>query len=178
MLYSPRASVLTNTFPDNCILPMIKVHTRNNEPSPDGLAKLHEILGRRIDLEVIFETEALNILCSASGGHPRILMTLVRYACSYATNRFPKPIDVNAAERAISRLMNEFSRSIPEEHFPLLAQVFLSKRVNNDAPHRLMLHNLSVLEYMNGAPPWQDVQPVVQRLGKFQEALTSEGQTV
>ena len=101
-------------------------------------------------------------------------MTLVRNACTYAANRFPKPIDANAAERAISRLVSEFSRSIPEEHYPLLAQVYVRKQVNNDDSHRLMLQNLSVLEYMNGAPPWQDVQPVVQRLSKFQEALTGD----
>ncbi len=123
MFYSPRASVLANVFPDYRILPMIKVHTRNNTPAPDGLAKLREILARRIDLPLIFEEEGLDALCMASGGHPRILMTLVRNACTYAANRFPKPIDANAAERAISRLVSEFSRSIPEDHFPLLAQV-------------------------------------------------------
>ena len=172
MFYSPRASVLANVFPDYRILPMIKVHTRTNAPAPDGLEKLREMLARRIDLDVIFEEAALEALCSASGGHPRILMTLVRNACTYAANRFPKPIDANAAERAISRLVSEFSRSIPEEHFPLLAQVYVRKQVNNDDAHRLMLQNLSVLEYMNGAPPWQDVQPVVLRLNKFREALT------
>ncbi|MFO7633058.1 MAG: AAA family ATPase [Caldilinea sp.] len=171
MFYSPRASVLANVFPDYRILPMIKVHTRDNTPAPDGLAKLREILARRIDLSLIFEEEGLEALCTASGGHPRILMTLVRNACTYAANRFPQPIDANAAERAISRLVSEFSRSIPEDHFPLLAQVYRRKQVNNDDPHRLMLQNLSVLEYMNGAPPWQDVQPVVQRLDKFQEVL-------
>ena len=171
MFYSPRAGVLANVFPDYRILPMIKVHGRDNTPAPDGLAKLREILAQRIDLSLIFEEEGLAALCKASGGHPRILMTLVRNACTYAVNRFPKPIDANAAERAINRLVSEFSRSIPEEHFPLLVQVYRRKQVNNDDPHRLMLQNLSVLEYINGAPPWQDVQPVVVRLDKFQKVL-------
>jgi len=152
-------------------LVVIKVHGRDNTPAPDGLAKWREILAQRIDLSLIFEEEGLAALCKASGGHPRILMTLVRNACTYAVNRFPKPIDANAAERAINRLVSEFSRSIPEEHFPLLVQVYRRKQVNNDEPHRLMLQNLSVLEYINGAPPWQDVQPVVVRLDKFQKVL-------
>lgn len=65
---------------------MIKTRTQTNAPWPDGLHKLREVLGRRIDLADIFEPPALDRLCEASGGHPRILMTLVRNACSYATN--------------------------------------------------------------------------------------------
>lgn len=174
MFYSPRAGVLSNLFPDYQILPMIKTHTQTNVPWPEGLHMLREVLGRRIDLAAIFEPQALNLLCEASGGHPRILMTLVRNACGYAANRFPQPIDVNAAERAISRLVSEYSRSIPEDHLPLLASVYRRKQVINDDRHRLMLHNLSVLEYMNGAPPWHDVQPIVTRLDKFQDALNDD----
>jgi hypothetical protein len=37
-----------------------------------------------------------------------------------------------------------------------------------------MLYNLSVLEYLNGPPPWHDVHPAVRRLPKFQEALKRE----
>lgn len=37
-----------------------------------------------------------------------------------------------------------------------------------------MLYNLSVLEYINDAPPWHDVHPAVTKLPKFQEALRDE----
>lgn len=63
---------------------------------------------------------------------------------------------------------------IPEDHFRLLARVHLEKEIENDQPHRVMLHNQSVLEYLNGAPRWHDVHPVVLRLPKFQEALEDE----
>ena len=46
--------------------------------------------------------------------------------------------------------------------------------VENDVDHQLMLYNLSVLEYLNGPPPWYDVHPAVRRLPKFQEALERE----
>ncbi len=171
ILYSARASILTAIFPDCLTLPMIKVHAKNEEPWPDGLRIMRQILAERIDLDLVFEERALDMLGVESGGHPRILMTLVRYACQYAANRFPRPIDANAAERAIGRFTSEFSRSIPEEHFQLLAGVHKAKRCRNDDDHRLMLHNLSVLEYMNGLEPWHDVHPSVQRLAKFKEAL-------
>jgi hypothetical protein len=99
-------------------------------------------------------------------------MILVSYACRYAQDRYPRPIDRAAVEKAVARLVSEYSRMIPEEHFPMLARVHLTKRVENDQVHRMMLHNLTVLEYVNEAPPWHDVHPIVLRLPKFQEALT------
>jgi GTPase SAR1 family protein len=170
MFYSPQAAILSGIFPDNLILPMIKTSERNGDPCQAGRQTLRQILGSRIDLEGIFEEAALDLLCNTSGGHPRLLMTLVRNACGYAVNRMPRPIDLNAVERAVNRLVSEYSRAIPEEHFALLAQVHHNKQVENDDPHRLMLHNLSVLEYVNGGEPWHDVHPAVQRLEKFQRA--------
>lgn len=170
MFYSTQASILGSIFPDHLIMPMIKVHNRSDQPYPAGLAALRDILARRTDLAQVFDEAALSLLIAECGGHPRDLMTLVRYACRYAANRFPRPIDSNAAQRAVDRLVNDYGRMIPEEHFPLLVQVARSKQVENDDAHRLMLHNLSVLEYVNGAPVWHDVHPVVRRLPKFQEA--------
>ena len=115
----------------------------------------------------------MEALCAESGGHPRILMILVRYACEYAANRYPKPIDANAADRAIGRFTSEYSRSVPEEYFPLLAKVYRAKKCDNDDAYRDMLYNLMVLEYVNGREPWHDVHPSVQRLSKFQVALSN-----
>lgn len=172
-LYSKNVKVLTGIFPDCRVLPMIKTHTPDNQPWPEGLATLRRILGERIALDEVFEERALAALCAESGGHPRILMTLVRYACEYAANRFPKPIDAHAVERAVSRFTSEYSRSVPEEYFPLLVKVFRAKKCDNDDAYRDMLHNLIVLEYMNGLESWHDVHPSVQRLAKFQGALSN-----
>ena len=172
ILCSPRAQIMRGVFPDCLTLPMIKVHTRDNQPCLEGLDKMRQILGERIVLDEVFTEKALDMLCAESGGHPRLLMTLVRYATQYAADRYPRPISENVAERAIARLTSEFSRSIPEEHFSLLANVYRTKEIRNDDDHRLMLHNLSVLEYMNGQP-WYDVHPSVQRLAKFREACVN-----
>lgn len=179
MMYSPRASVLTSIFPDNLVLPMIKTHTRDGKAWDAGLAVMRQILEQRITLRQAFDENTLDLLCMQSGGHPRQLMTLVRNAALNADRqRKQSPlIEQRAVERALERLVSEYSRSIPEEHFPLLARVHLDKQVPNDDAHRLMLHNLSVLEYLNGSPPWHDVNPAVVRLAKFQEALADERQT-
>jgi hypothetical protein len=173
ILHSPNRSLLVELFPDRRTLPSIMSHTKDNQPWPEGLATLRRILAERIALDEVFEEQALEALCAESGGHPRTLMILVRYACEYAANRYPKPIDANAADRAIARFTSEYSRSVPEEYFPLLARVYRTKQCDNNDAYRDMLYNLMVLEYVNGREQWHDVHPSVQRLAKFQVALSN-----
>ena len=79
------------------------------------------------------------------------------------------PIDPMIAERAFRRLVNEYGRMVPDEHFDLLAEVAKNKQVRNDTQHQAMLYNLSVLEYMNG-DRWCDVHPAVRELAEFKNA--------
>ena len=175
VMYSDRATAVTSIFPDYQVLPMLKVRNRDGSEYPPGLGYLREILASRMDLRKLFDSGAAEDLCRASGGHPRDLMLLVRYACTYAPRDvWPRPITLGVVQRAESRLVAEYSRMVPEGHFPLLARVHLLKTVQNDEAHQLMLYNLSVLEYVNGAPPWHDVHPAVTKLPKFQRALQDE----
>jgi len=174
MLYSPRATQLASLFPSYQIVPMIRVRDPHDADVPDGLARLKDILMQRIDLDALCEPEAVDVLCRASGGHPRQLMALTTYAIDYADERAARPVTLAAAERAVGRLVAEYGRMIPEAHFPLLARVHRLKAVQNDADHQTMLYNLSVLEYTNGQPAWHDVHPVVLRLPKFKEAWERE----
>lgn len=175
VIYSDKATTVTAIFPDYQVLPMLKVKNRDGSDYTPGLEAVRRILASRIDLEVLFTSEAVDYLCRACGGHPRDLMILVRYACQYALGSvWPQPIALPAVRRAEARLVAEYGRMIPEDHFPLLARVFISKAIQNDDAHELMLYNLSVLEYINGAPPWHDVHPAVTHLPRFQEALSNE----
>lgn len=175
VMYSDRAKAVTAIFPDYQVLPMLKVKNRDGNDYAPGLGYLRDILASRIETETLFTAEAADYLCRASGGHPRDLMILVRYACTYAPRDvWPQPITLDIVRRAESRLVAEYSRMIPEKHFPLLARVHRLKTVQNDEDHELMLYNLSVLEYVNDAPPWHDVHPAVTKLPKFQKALYHE----
>ncbi len=175
MAYSPTATQLKAIFPCCVVVPMVNVTRREGGDHTEGLARLREMLARRMDLETVFTDEAVGYLCRVCGGHPRDLMRLVTYACIHAPrDRQPQPIDRQVAERAAAELIEEYSRLIPEDHYPKLARVHLRHVVENDADHQLMLYNLSVLEYLNGPPPWHDVHLAVSRLPKFQEALKRE----
>lgn len=174
MFYSPQASILRGIFPESMVVPMIKTRTRAGEAHEPGLEALRQMLAQRVALDEVFTHDALDRLCAACGGHPRDLMILVRYACRYAAERYPRPIDENATERAIGRLVSEYSRMVAAEHLPLLLDVHRRKEIRNNETHQTLLHNLSILSYMNGAPPWYDVHPIVLRLPKFR-ALLEDG---
>lgn len=174
LMYSDCATVVRSIFPRHHVLPMIKWHNRDNTPSEEGMTYLRALLQARLNLDLLCTSEAVDYLCRACGGHPRDLMILARQACEYAPRDvWPQPITLPVAQRAEADLVADYSRMIPEEHYPLLAQVYLQKEVRSDEAHELMLYNLTVLEYINGMPPWHDVHPIVLKLPKFQAALAA-----
>ncbi len=175
LMYSDRATVVQSIFPDCHVLPMIKVCDRENRPYQPGLDHLRDMLAARVDLDTLCTPDAVTYLCEASGGHPRDLMFMVRQACVYApSDVWPRPITLDVIKRAEAQLVATYSRMIPEAHYNLLAHVHMTKQVQADEAHELMLYNLSVLEYINGTPPWHDVHPAVRKLPKFQAALQEE----
>jgi hypothetical protein len=175
VIYSDKATAVTAIFPDYQVLPMIKISHEDGSDYSTGVGYLRDILGSRMDLDLLCSRHAVRHLCRVSGGHPRDLLVLVRYACTYAPrDEWPRPITLDVVRRAEARLVAEYNRMIPERHFPLLARVHLRKTVQNDEDHELMLYNLSVLEYINDASPWHDVHPAVTGLPRFQEALRLE----
>lgn len=184
MIYSPKATVLRNVFPDIRVLPMIKAHEPRAKGGGDleeGIERLRWILGQRLDLDALAESEAVTYLCRASGGHPRDLMTLVRHSIEYADETQEKPIRIAAAQRAEVRLVSAFSRMIPEDHFEKLVRVYKTNEIKNDSEHQTMLFNQSVLEYAksvsefaDAVEPWHDVHPAVQKLSRFKKALEDD----
>ncbi len=167
LLFSPKLANLSAIFPDRHVLPMVKLdeHT-TRRPWPTGRKLLADLLQHRLQLDALFEEGVSDALITGSGGHPRLLMTLVRYALDFVDD---PPVTLEAAQRAIRRLVNDYDRSIPENHWPLLARVHRDQAVLNDEDHQLMLFNLSVLEYQN-EKRWCDVQPAILELPQFQAA--------
>ncbi len=91
------------------IVPMVPVTRRNSSPHKEGMAKLREIVERRLRkagtvLEEAFdEVETVARLCRFSGGYLRDLMTLVREACAEALAAHPNlPLTRQDVEEAIA----------------------------------------------------------------------------
>lgn len=171
LLFSPRVAVLNGIFPDRHLLPMVKMEERGSrKPWPEGRRLMEEIVRERLDVDVLFENGVVGRLIEMSGGHPRQLMFLLRQALSYADEA---PITAEAVDDAVSRLRDDYDRSTPERHWPLLAQVYDTQAVVNDDDHQVMLFNLSVLEYQN-KDRWCDVQPVIRELSRFRAELAKD----
>ncbi len=85
MIYTTTATQLMAIFPDKVVVPMIKVAEPSGEEYRPGLDALRTMLHLRIPkMDRLFAPEAVERLIRASGGHPRDLMRLARYCCTYA----------------------------------------------------------------------------------------------
>lgn len=174
VLCSPKSII--NSFGEPQIMSMVSVydldrdqcHLEYYQPGLDAIVSLIE---RRVNPDFIFESrDHLMELARASGGHVRQLMQMMQSACQTAATRAHLKIQAEDVTYAINQQQFGFERFIPEEHYPILAKVCLSKNVSKDETGQLMLFNTSVLEY-NGTDRWNYPNPVVKRSRFFQQAL-------
>ncbi|NMF83455.1 AAA family ATPase [Nodosilinea sp. P-1105] len=173
-LYSPKG--LLNTFGSPHIVPMVNIYRLERDRCDldyyeTGLAAIADVIEQRVNIEAVFETRHhLLDLTKASGGHIRQLMQLMRIACQTASTRSHDKIVEEDVTYAVKQIQFDFERFIPQEHYPVLAQVCLSKNITKDDIGQLMMFNLSVLEY-NGNTRWNYPNPVVKQSDAFQAAL-------
>ncbi|MDB9537484.1 AAA family ATPase [Dolichospermum planctonicum CS-1226] len=136
-----------------------------------GLDAIASLIEKRVDVDAVFNSrQELLELAKASGGHVRQLMQMMRSACLTASTKKHPKILAEDVTYAIKQQQFSFERFIPEEHYPVLAQVYLNKDVSKDDNGQLMLFNTSVLEY-NGDNRWNYPNPVVMQNELFRKAL-------
>ncbi len=177
MVFSHRGNNLTDSYGIVNVLPMIMVRTKDGKIFAEGMAKLKEILQKRIqefalhqDLgSEIFEPEALERLLLMSGGHVRNLMLLVQGAIDFLDDL---PITLAAVRRSIAKTREQM-RLVPEaEEWELLRQVEKTKKLVNEDAHRQLLFNRSILQYCDSnsegeAEAWYDVHPILKDTPEF-----------
>jgi len=175
VLCSPKNIV--NTFGDEPhIVSMVNIYELERSScdlayDAAGLSQLAKLVEARVDIAKLFDSrETLMKLVKASGGHVRQLMQMVRSASQTAQTRKHDAIDNEDVIYAINQQQFGFERFVPDDHYPLLAEVCLSKNITKDETGQLMLFNTSVLEY-NGHDRWNYPNPAVIRSTLFQQAL-------
>jgi hypothetical protein len=180
MLYSKRAADLRYNYGDCQILPMIMVRKPDNSIYQAGVDKVKEVIFKRINkffakaelTTKVFESEqALTNLCLMSGGHVRELMLLVRESVIQTQNL---PISERAIQRAITKAKDVYLRTVEKEQWRTLAEVYKSKKLQNDDQYRDLLLNRCLLEYVEfdsqgEMKRWCDVHPLVVATQEFQE---------
>ncbi|MFN7528059.1 MAG: ATP-binding protein [Dolichospermum sp.] len=178
LLYSDRATSLTEIYGTPQVLPMIMVKTPDNEPYQPGIDKVIEILKKRLekvdpsrDIVNLFESQdSLNQLCLMSGGHARNLLLLMKQALEY-TNTLP--ISKRALQRSISELRNTYKDTIHANQWEALANVFRTKEIVNNELYRNLLFNRPILEYHSQNEEgeierWYDIHPLIIGIKEFQ----------
>ena len=185
MVHSNRAADLSNNY-NNApqVLPMIMLRNPSGEVNQAGLAKMKEVIEKRVkqvapDLSLELETEwfdtreTLEKLCLMSGGHVRNLLLMLQEAINNTENL---PITAKAAQRAITKARNVYSRTADKNDWSILAKVSVSRRILNDEQHRNLLFNRCILEYRyydddDEMQNWYDVHPLIKGIQEFKEAV-------
>jgi len=167
LLHSTAVSAIGARFDaPPCVLPMVPVFTRDRKSDEPGIAKLVEIIERRMryGVENVFDSpETMHRLVLASGGYVRNLIAMARQALS-TVERLPATnddiqnaifADRDAATRAVSRPDLEAA----------LREVAQTQNIQNIPAHLELLANFLVLEYYERERGyWYDIRPTLRDL--------------
>jgi energy-coupling factor transporter ATP-binding protein EcfA2 len=173
-LYSSQG--IAKTFATPYTVSMVNVYEFEDKPdmlnyADQGLNSLVELLDKRLDTNQIFETpDILLDIVKASGGHVRDLMKMVRQACLTAIGRKHSQIQAADALYAINQIQFSLEREIPDTHYPIIAEAYLTKQSPSNALGQDCLFYTYVLEY-NGDRRWNYPHPTVIKINAFQKAL-------
>ena len=187
MVYSGRATDLRDNYgADPQALPMVMVRKPDGEIYEPGLAAMKDVIRARVFEtagvnrdwileEKIFESqEVLDNLCLMSGGHMRNLMLLMQEAVKRTA---ALPISKKAALRGITEARTTYRNTVYDHQWKLLAEVYETKKVRNDAAYRELLFNRCILEYRDFNENeeivcWFDIHPLIYGIEEFREALS------
>jgi len=150
---------ICHNFDEPYMLPNFKVCHQDGSPDTQGSNELTQIILHRA-VSNLFTENAIDLLVSYCAGLPRELVTLARRSCLIALQKSVSQIDEKIVEQAGNRLRNDYQVLLTSSQIDILKKVHQTKSVENDEPHRSLLHNLSVLEYRN-QDVWYDVHPIV-----------------
>ena len=182
MVYSNRATELINNYNDPQVLPMIMVQNPDGSTNEAGLAKIKELIEKRVkqvnpnqclETGVFDSRETLERLCLMSGGHVRNLLLMMQEAI---TRTEDLPITAKAAQRAITQARDVYRRTPEEGEWQILAKVSQTQRILNDEQHRNLLFSRCILEYRyydeeGEMQPWYDVHPLIKGIKQFKDSL-------
>lgn len=151
---------LGNDFDTPEVIPMVKT-------SPEGIARLHEVIGQRVNIESIVEDpEFIDELAMLSGGVMRDLIRLVRLATETDNEKIGRE-DIDEARKTLIR---EYDRLLRDVEIEQLKWVLKHRRVTGDEAFARMLYLRLILEYHNGER-WANLHPAIMQISWVRERL-------
>jgi len=180
MKYAYYSGMLVEDYDRFVTMPMIMIKAKDGREYQPGIDVLKNIIEKRlqkaqvsITLDNFFESsDALDELCTKSGGYIRNLMQLVQAAVKRAKSF---PIPDRAVNIAISELRQIYRDSLYADDWIKLAIVYLSKQLPSDTE---LLFRRCVLNYLYTTQDgrkeyWYDIHPLIIDMPEFQESLST-----
>lgn len=180
--YQPPSGAIQDHYGFSTVLPMLALRRKRegwgesvaeSAFDDDAVGEVRVALGRRIDINVLFEDpNDVDLLVKMSGGCVRDLMHLVTEA--FAHTEDDARVTRGAVQTAIGRMRATYARRLTSEDYQRLAEI--ARRVpvaRDERTGRLLFHRFA-LEYLDDADqPWVDVHPLVVETEEFRSAYGS-----
>jgi histone H3/H4 len=147
-------------------LPNIKLHTMNDRNTiyEPGYKLMRTFVYRRMKEELI-ESEALDLAIKMSGGVFREGARIMQIAADSAIEKKRKGIVKEDVERAEREIRSDFTHILESKDYDILNEICKSNEIRGIEKIGHLLHNLSVLEYVNDES-WFDIHPTLEELLK------------
>lgn len=145
-------------------LPNIKLHPKNDKNNMDekGYELMRTFVFRRMKQELI-KPDALNHAIKIGAGVFRENARVMQIAADSAIEHGRHCIIDEDVNRAESEIRGDFKRQLTTEDYAILKEICNINEMRGIEKIGKLLHNLFVLEYVNGEP-WCDVHPVLEGL--------------
>ena len=161
LFFAPEFTAIKET---RFFLPNINLHTKDDRTSIDesGYELMRTFVYRRMK-EALIEAEALELAIKMSGGVFREGARIMQIAADCAIEKERGHIVKEDVERAERELRSDFKRILTSEDYDTLHELCKSNEIRGIEKIGHLLHNLSVLEYMNDET-WCDIHPTLEEL--------------
>jgi hypothetical protein len=172
LVFNPRYNIILNEFDENFVLPMIKVHDKNEKDYTSGIESIEKILNKRIAPQLMPE-EIMKRFILSSGGCLRDLFRMIKLGAGSAINKTRSTIEEPDFQYGFNKLKNDYFNTISydertgldaNDFYNILADCCKSKDKRPPDVKGMMdlKHNLCILGY--NTDTWFDVHPAVKAL--------------
>jgi hypothetical protein len=147
-------------------LPNIKLHSKKDRDHLDekGYRLMESFIFRRMGEELI-EPDALELAIKMGAGVFRETARIMQIAADSAIENGRDRIIREDVERAEREIRSDFRRILQSEDYNTLKEICKNNEICGIERIGHLLHNLSVLEYMNDET-WCDIHPTLEELLK------------
>jgi hypothetical protein len=145
-------------------LPNIKLHYKKDKNRKDekGYGLMSSFIFKRMEEELI-EPDALEHAIKMGAGVFRETARIMQIAADSAIEHERDKIRKEDAERAEREIRSDFKRILTSDDYTTLKEICINNEICGIDKIGHLLHNLSILEYMNGET-WCDIHPTLEEL--------------